>query len=35
MNCRNDKPKNTQTKKDKSDGEDAKPHPSLHLFTKD
>ena len=28
-------PKSTQTRKDKSDGKYTKPHPSLHLFTKD
>lgn len=32
--CRNDVPKSTQTMKDKSDGKNTKPHPSLHLFTK-
>ena len=28
-------PKSTQTRKDKSDGKYTKPHPSLHLFTKE
>ena len=33
--CRNGVPKSTQTRKDKSDGKYTKPHPSLHLFTKE
>ena len=28
-------PKSAQTRKDKSDGKYTKPHPSLHLFTKE
>ena len=33
--CRNGVPKSAQTRKDKSDGKYTKPHPSLHLFTKE
>ena len=32
--CRNGMPKSTRTRKDRSDGKYTKPHPSLHLFTK-
>ena len=33
--CRYGMPKSTQIRKDKSDGKYTKPHPSLHLFTKE
>ena len=35
MRCRNGVPRSTQTRKDKSDSEYTKPHPSLHPFTKE
>ena len=33
--CRNGVPKSMRTRKVKSDGKYTKPHPSLHLFTKE